>query len=191
MQAMSEAGTQQIANGERPAVAGRSFAQRFVGAFRLDGSVYEEVSSDPGALSQAAGVAAIAAAANGAASATMDPSGQAIVNSLAVLLMWPILAVLAWGAGKILKVGGELGRVLRATGFAMAPLALAAVGVAPIKWVIIVSSLVALALYFGALVVAIRQALRVDTARSAFVCVIAGLGFVFLFLVVKYLAYHV
>lgn len=188
---MSEAGTQQIANGESPAAGTRSFAQRFVGAFRLDGSVFEEVASDPAALGQAAGVAAIAALANGVASLSTAASGQAIINAIAVVVMWPILALFAWGAGKVLNVGGELGRVARATGFSMAPMALVIAGVVPNNWIMLVSSLVAVALYFGALVVGIRQALRVDTARSAFVCVIAALGFAFLFLLVKYITYTV
>ena len=60
---MSEAGTQRIADDGEPAVARRSFAERLVGAFRLDGSVYEEVANDPRALAHAAGVVACAAAA--------------------------------------------------------------------------------------------------------------------------------
>ena len=187
---MSEAGTQQIANGETPSAAARSFAQRFVGAFRLDGSVYEEVASDPAALAQAAGVAAIAACANGVASMATQTSGQAIVNSLLAFTMWPILGVLAWAGGKLLNVDGELGRVLRATGFAMAPMVLIAVGVAPIPWLAVGVSLVAVALFFGALVVGLRQALRVDTGRSAFICIIAALGFAFLLMVVKYVVYQ-
>jgi hypothetical protein len=187
---MSEVGTQPIATGESPATGMRSFAQRFVGAFRLDGSVFEEVASDPGALGQAAGVAAIAAIANGAANVPTQASAQVIVNAALVFAMWPILALLIWVAGRFLNDGGELGRVFRAVGFAMAPMALVAIGIAPIKWVAIAGSLVALALYFGALVVSVRPALRVDTGRSAFVCVVAGLGFVFLFMLMKLLVYQ-
>jgi hypothetical protein len=187
---MSEAGTQQMADDGSPAAGARSFAERFVGALRLDGSVYEEVASDPNAIGQAAGVAAIAAIANSVVSASLEASGQAFLNALVVFAMWPVLALLAWGAGWLLKVSGDLGRVLRATGYAMAPMTLVVIGLVPNKWLVVGSSLVALALYLGAFVVSIRPALRVDTGRAALICMIAGLGFVFLFLFVKFLAYQ-
>jgi hypothetical protein len=187
---MSEAGTQQTADGENPSAEARSFGQRFIGAFRLDGSVYEEVASDPAALAQAAGVAAIAGCANAVASIATATSGQAVVNALLTFAMWPTLSVLAWCAGKLVNVGGELGRILKVTGFAMAPMALVAVGVAPIPWLAVGVSLVAVALFFGAFVVGLRQALRIDSGQSAFISIIAVLGFAFLFMVAKYAVYQ-
>jgi hypothetical protein len=183
---MSEAGTQQIANGEQPTVAVRSFAQRFVGAFRLDGTVYEEVASDPGAIGQAAGVVVIAAAARAAVDMVTGPSGTAIYNAVFVFSIWPIVAFLVWGVGYLLRLPASAGRVLRATGFAMAPFTLVILGLAPITWIQVGASLVALALFFGAAVVSVRPALRVDTGRSALVCAIVGLAFVLLFSLVKY-----
>ena len=187
---MSEAGSQQVANDGAPAAAARSFAERFIGALRLDGSVYEEVASDPGAIGQAAGVAASAALARGAVDLSMTASGQATFNTLYVLAIWPIVALLVWGVGHLLRLPGEFGRILRATGFAMAPMVLIALGLVPNEWFGIVVSLVSLALFFGALVVGVREALRIDTGRSALVCVIVGLGFVLSSLIVKYVTFQ-
>ena len=183
---MSEAGTQQIENGETPSATARSFAQRFVGAFRLDGSVYEEVSSDPAALAQAAGVAGVAAAARlfGVLSATT--SGEAVFGALSVFAFWPVASLLAWSAGNLLRSPGEFGRVLRAVGFAMAPLVLVSLLLVPNEWFRGGVLLVTYALLFGALVVGLRAALRVDTGRAAFVCMVVAMAFLFLYSVVIY-----
>lgn len=183
---MSEAGTQQIANGEQPTVAVRSFAQRFVGAFRLDGSVYEEVASDPGAIGQAAGVVVIAAAARAVGVISATTSGQAIFGALSVVAFWPVAAVLIWLAGSLLRSGGEFGRVLRVVGFAMAPLVLVALVLVPNEWFRGGVLLVTYALLFGALVVGVRAALRTDTGRATFVCMIFALALFFLYSVAIY-----
>ena len=177
---MSEAGTHQL---ESAATApGRSFAQRFVGALRLDGSVYEEVASDPGALAQAAGVAVIAAVARAVVALTVTTSGQALFDALFVLCMWPLFTLLAWGAGRALRHSADLGRVARAAGFAMAPLILVVLGVVPVQVLRVGVSLISLALLFGAMVVSMRAAFRTDTGNSAFICLIVGLAFVFVYL---------
>ena len=185
---MSEAGSPRIADGENPAVATRSFADRFVGAFRLDGSVYQEVAGDPGALAQAAGVAVIAATARAVGVLSAVPSGQAIFGAFSVLLFWPIASLLIWLAGNLLRSPGEFGRVLRVVGFAMAPLVLVSLVLVPNEWFRGGVLLVTYALLFGALVVGVRAALRVDTGRAAFVCVVFAMSLLFLYSVLIYLA---
>ena len=174
---MSEAGTQQNANEGTPAVAGRSFVERFVGAFRLDGSVYEEVANDPSALAQAAGVAATAAAARAVGGFSATTSGEAVFGALSVFAFWPLAAFLVWTVGNLLRTPGEFGRVLRVVGFAMAPLVLVSLVVVPNEWFRAGVSLVTYALLFGALVVGVRQALRIDTGRAAFVCIVVAMMF--------------
>lgn len=183
---MSEAGTQQIANGETPAAGTRSFAQRFVGAFRLDGSVFEEVASDPAALGQAAGVAAIAAGVRAIGVLTATTSGQAVFGALSVFAFWPVAAVLIWLSGNLLRCPGEFGRVLRVVGFAMAPLVLVALVLVPNEWFRGGVLLVTYALLFGALLVGVRAALRIDTGRAALVCAIFAMALFFLYSVVIY-----
>jgi hypothetical protein len=184
---MSEAGTQQNATDAAPAAAGHSFVERFVGALRLDGSVYEEIAGDPGALAQAAGVAAIAAAARAIGVLSATTSGAAVLGALHVLALWPITALLIWSVGNLLRSPAEFGRVLRVVGFAMAPLVLVALLVVPNEWFRGGVGLVTYALLFGALVVGVRAALRVDTGRAAFVCMIVAMAIIFLISLERYL----
>jgi hypothetical protein len=174
---MSEAGSQQVANDGAPAAAARSFGERFVGALRLDGSVYEEVASDAGAIAQAAGVAAVAAAARAIGVFSTTTSGAAVFGALSVFAFWPLAAVLVWTVGHLLKSPGEFGRVLRVVGFSMAPLILVALILVPNEWFRGGVLLVTYALLFGALVVGVRQALRIDTGRAAFVCILVAMMF--------------
>ena len=71
--------------------------------------------------------------------------------------------------------------MLRAVGFAMSPLILVALVLVPNEWVRAGVMLVTYALLFGALVVAVRPALRVDTGRAAFVCILVALIIFFLY----------
>jgi hypothetical protein len=184
---MSEAGSQRIMDDGEPAAARRSFAERLVGALRLDGSVYEEVANDPGALAHAAGVVACVAAAHAIGVSSSTTPMQA---GLAAFGFWVLAAVLVWSVGKVLRNPGDFGRVLRAVGFAMSPLILVALILVPNEWIRAGVLLVTYALLFGALVVAVRPALRVDTGRAAFICILVALIFFFVGLVALYAAHQ-
>ena len=188
---MSEAGTQQVANDGAPAVVGRSFSERFVGAMRLDGSVYEEVANDSSALAQAAGVVGIVAAARAIGVVSSTTSGEAVLGALSVLSFWPLAAFLIWSVGMLLNNAGEFGRVLRVVGFAMAPLILVALSLVPNEWFRAGVALVSVALLFGALVVGVRQALRIDSGRAAFVCIVVAMLFFFFYSMVIYVVLRV
>jgi len=188
---MDEAGTQQMASDGSPAAAGRSFAQRFVGALRLDGSVYEEVANDPDAIAQAAGVAVTASVARAIGVYSATTSGAAVLGSLSVLAFWPLAAFLVWLVGNLLKSPADFGRVLRVVGFAMAPLILVALIVVPNEWFRGGVLLVTYAMLFGALVVGVRQGLRIDSGRAAFVCIIVAMMFFLIYSVALYAAYGV
>ena len=178
---MSEADMQRIADDVEPAAAVRSFAERLVGAFRLDGSVYEEVASDPGALAQAAAVVACVAVARAIGIASSTTPMQAAIASVSAFGFWLLTAALVWSVGNVLRHPSEFARVLRAVGFAMSPLILVALVLVPNEWVRAGVMLVTYALLFGALVVAVRPALRVDTGRAAFVCILVALIIFFLY----------
>lgn len=185
---MSEAGTQRIADDREPAAAGRSFAERLVGAFRLDGSVYEEVANDPRALAHAAGVVACAAAAGAIGVSSFATPMRAATDAFNAFGFWLLTATLVWAVGKVLRNPAGFGRVLRAVGFAMSPLILVALIVVPNEWVRAGVLLVTYALLFGAFVVAVRPALRVDTGRAAFVCILVALIIFFLYSLALYAA---
>jgi len=89
-----------------------------------------------------------------------------------------------WAAANGLRHRLALGAALRLVGFAMAPLALIALAAIPIAHIQAAVRLLALALFFAALVAGTRQALRVETTRAALVCALAGLGLFLLTLAV-------
>jgi hypothetical protein len=187
---MSEAGLQPIVDDGEPAAAGRSFAERLVGALRLDGSVYEEVANDPGALAHAAGVVTCVAAAHAIGVSFSTTPMRAGLDAVSAFGFWLLTAALVWSVGKLLRHPGDFGRVLRAVGFAMSPLILVALILVPNEWIRAGVLLVTYALLFGALVVAVRPALRVDTGRAAFVCILVALIFFFVGLVALYAAHQ-
>ncbi len=172
---MSEAEMRRIADdGEAPA-AGRSFAERLAGALRLDKSVYEDVANDPAALAHAAGVVACVAVARAVGvSFSATPLQAGAREVLSVFGIWPITAALVWSVGRLLGHTGDFGRVLRAVGFAMSPLILSALILVPSDWIRAGVLLVTHALLFGALVVAVRPALRIGTGRAALVCILVA-----------------
>jgi hypothetical protein len=88
--------------------------------------------------------------------------------------------VLTWGVARVLGHGADLGRLLRACGFAMAPLLLLVVLLVPIELLRVVVSFLSTALLIAAYVVGVREALRVTVGRAAYVVAIV---FMTLFLV--------
>lgn len=166
----------------------RAFAERLTGALRLDSSVFDEVADDAEALGQAAGVVACAAAARAIGAAMIGTQGEAVVGALGVFAFWPLAAALIWGVGAWFGHATSFARMLRVVGFAMAPLVLVVLIVIPNQWVQTLVSLSSFALLFATLAVAVRQGLRTDTGRAAFVCLVVAMIFVFLYFVAIYLA---
>jgi hypothetical protein len=193
---MSEAGLPNPAS-EAPADAResappvqRSFVERLTGALRLDGSVFEEVAADSQALAQAAGVAALAGAARAIGAAIALTRAEAVLGALSVFGFWPLVSVTAWAVSSWFGHPTSFLRVLRAMGFAMAPLVLVVFIAVPNLWVQSIASLVSFALLLAAVVVALRHALRVETARAMFVGLVVALIMAFLYLVAVYLIYR-
>lgn len=168
--------------------APRSFAARFFGAFRLDASVFEEVEHDASARAQAAAVVTIA----GLARAVQVLPEQGILGAVASLVaawvFWFAVAAAVTAVGvRILRATSDYDEVLRTVGFAGAPLTLLALGVLPLGPLASALTLVAHALAVTALVLAVRQALDVDTTRALAVCagaIALGLGLLLLLSVV-------
>lgn len=157
-----------------------TFAERAIGAAKLDAAIYEEVEHDTGALGQALAVVVLASVATGIGSASGQGAGvlALLVGALAALVGWFIWAGLTYLIGtKVLpqeSTEADLGQLLRTIGFAAAPGVLGVLGVLPIVGglVLFVASIWQLA----TTVVAVRQALDYDsTGRAIAVCLI---GFV-------------
>lgn len=178
---MSQARAQQAfgaAEGGDP----RSFLERIAGAVRLEPAAWEEIVEDASALPQA-GAVVLASAFVAAAVAARAGATAALVSSLAGFGLWVGLAGLLWALANWYRHPLGLGPALRVVGFAMAPLALLAFAAIPWVPVQAIVKLLALALFFAALVAGTRQALGVETTRAAFVCAGAGLILAFLAMV--------
>ena len=152
-----------------------SFAQRMIGAAKLDLKIYEEVEADKNALGQALGVVLIASLAAGIGTLSRAGAGGLVIGLIAALVGWFIWAFLTYLIGtKLLpepQTKSDMGELLRTIGFSSSPGVIRVLGIIPALEMI--AFLVAGIWMLVAMVVAVRQALDYSsTWRAAGVCVI-------------------
>ena len=152
-----------------------SFAQRMIGAAKLDLKIYEEVEADKNALGQALGVVLIASLAAGIGTLSRAGAGGLVIGLVAALVGWFIWAFLTYLIGtKLLpepQTKSDMGELLRTIGFSSSPGVIRVLGIIPALEMI--AFLVAGIWMLVAMVVAVRQALDYSsTWRAAGVCVI-------------------
>jgi hypothetical protein len=167
-----------------------SFANRIIGAARLDPGTYEEVEADPRAAKQAVLVIVLSSVAGGLGSA--NPTiASVVVGTIAALIGWVAWAVLTYYIGTQwfpeAQTRADPGQLLRTTGFSASPGLIRVLGIIPglSGPVFIVASVWMLV----AMIIAVRQALDFSSTRRALgVCatawvlsliVAAVIGFVF------------
>lgn len=160
---------------EGPPASQRSFQERLIGALMLDATVYEEVEHDEAALGQAGAVVALAALAGGIGALGSGGLGGLIGGVLLAVLAWVIGAAIVWLVGvQMMGHSSDLPELLRTLGFASAPGVLRVLGIIPLLgWIAVLAAAV---LSLIAWVIAVRQALDVDTGRAVLVCVLAFLA---------------
>lgn len=148
-----------------------SFGERVIGALKLDSAIYDEVEHDPEALGQAAGVIALAAVCSGIGSSAAG--GGAIVGGvISAFLGWILATAIVWAIGvRAMGHGSDYSELLRTLGFASAPQLFLILGVVPLLGPLV--GLVVAIWGLAAYVVAVRQALDVETGRAVLVCVLA------------------
>jgi hypothetical protein len=163
----------------------RRFAARFAGAFRLDASVFEEVEHDTGALPQAALVVALAGLARGIEVFSEQGGVGAAASLVAAFVLWLAVTASVTAIGvRMLRCSSSFLELLRTLGFAAAPLVALVICGLPLGAVGTALSALVHAVAIGALVLAVRQALDVDTTRALIVCAGAiGIGLALLLLV--------
>jgi hypothetical protein len=153
-----------------------TFAERALGAARLNTAIFEEVENDRTATGQAAGVVVLASVGTGLGG---HPGiGGVVFGVVAGLVGWLIWSYLTWFIGtKWLPEPGtnaDVGQLLRTVGFAQAPGVLQILGIIPA-----VGPLLAFAVAIWvlvAVVIAVRQALDyTSTGRAVGVCIIGAL----------------
>ena len=155
----------------------RSFAARFAGAFRLDASVFEEVEHDAGALPQAALVVALAGLARGIELLPEQGWVGAAASLVAAFVLWLAVTAAVTAIGvRMLRCSSSFLELLRTLGFAAAPLVALVICGLPLGAVGTALSALVHAVALGALVLAVRQALDVDTTRALLVCM-GAIGF--------------
>ncbi len=141
-----------------------SLIERMLGAARLDIDTYEEVEHDTTATSQAATVVAIVAVA-AAIGGSGSGSGGLIAGLIGAFAGWLIWSGVTYLIGTALFEGkATWGELLRTLGFAQSPGVLYVLGIVPL-----LGGLVRLAVWIWLLVagiIAIRQALDVDTRKA-------------------------
>lgn len=158
----------------------RTRLRRVLGAVRLDAEVWDEIVGDPAALGQASVVVVGAALASAFAARASGTTSAALLGALSTAAIWPIFTGLLWALAHVLGHPLRAGAALRIVGFSMAPLSLVALAAVPLAPFQMLVRLLALSLFFAALVSGTRQALRIDTMRAAFVCFLVLLSALFL-----------
>jgi len=152
-----------------------SFAERMIGAAKLDVKIYEEVEADKNALGQAIGVVLIASLAAGIGTLSRAGMSGLVVGLIAALVGWFIWAFLTYVIGtKLLpepQTKSDMGELLRTIGFSSSPGVIRILGIIPALEMI--AFLVAGIWMLVAMVIAVRQALDYSsTWRAVGVCVI-------------------
>jgi hypothetical protein len=165
-----------------------TFAERLVGAARLDVAVYEEVEADENATGQALAVVLLSSIAGGIGAVGLGGGGGLVVGTVASLIGWVAWAAMTYIIGTRLlpepQTAANIGQLLRTIGFAGAPGIFHVLRVLPyfrrpIYLVVSVWLIVAM-------VIAVRQALDYrSTFRAVGVCLLGWLvstAIAFLFL---------
>jgi hypothetical protein len=160
------------------------FAERLGRVLRFDRRVYADLREDRGALLQASAVVAIAGLARGLGSFAKEGSPGLLGGTLVGIAIWPIAAAAVWlVAATVTGRRADFGALLRALGFASAPLFLLALLAVPVAALRLPIWLLAHVAAIAAFALAVREALAAGTGVALLVCVLAlALGFAALFL---------
>ena len=165
-----------------------SFAERVIGAAKLDVHTYEEVEADRTAMGQAIGVVVLSSLAAGIGMIGRAGAPGLIVGVLAALIGWFMWAWLTYIIGTRLlpmpQTHADWGELLRTTGFSAAPGMLRILGVVPLLGglVFFISGIWMLV----AMVIAVRQALDyTSTGRAIGVCLIGWVVNVVIFVILS------
>jgi hypothetical protein len=159
-----------------PYATRRSIVDRMRGAALFDVATYEEVEADTSATGQAAVVVALAAVA--AAIGNAFRGGPGIIGGLvSALVGWIVWAGITYVVGtRVFKGTATWGELLRTLGFAQAPGVLMVAAIVPV-----LGQLVRFGIWIwllGTGIVAIRQALDVDTGKAVLTAVVGWLAMV-------------
>ena len=156
-----------------------SYADRLLGALRLDARTYREVEQDTNANGQAALTIVLAALAAGIGSILgRDLIQNALGTVLSSVLQWVVFSFVAYYVGASLFSTGQTsvtpGQVLRTVGFAHAPKLFLVLGIIPfLGWIV---GLVVFFWFLAAAILALREAFEFDIGRAIGTGLVALIG---------------
>jgi hypothetical protein len=157
-----------------PALTERSFAERVRAALVLDATVYAEAAQDGGALLQAGALVVAAGLARGVGALAQEGWLTLIASPIAGLVVWVVSAAVIWAIGaKGFGLPVDVRQLLRSLGFAAAPLLALALRAIPVAILSPALFVLAHGAAIFALVLAVRETLRIDTQRALLVCAFA------------------
>jgi hypothetical protein len=159
------------------------FADRMIGAARLNISTYEEVEADRTATGQAMAVVILSSVAAGIGGLRLGLGGL-VGSIIAALIAWFLWAFLAFLIGTRLlpepQTRSDVGELLRTTGFSTAPGVLRILSIIPFLGGIINFAISIWLLM--TMVIAVRQALDYrSTGRAIIVCLIGWILYLIVF----------
>ena len=169
-----------------------SLVGRMMRAARLDVSLYEEVEADRNATSQAAtvvGISAVSSAIGGAIAAAIFGAGGGVIGAvlggiISAFLGWVMWSYIAYFVGTSVFGGTATpGELLRTVGFAQAPGALGVLVAIPFLGVLVGFALWVWSVVAG--VIALRQALDIDTTKAIVTAVIAAIPYLLLSMFIR------
>ena len=155
---------------------------KMIRAAKFDVALYEEVEKDPGATTQAFLVVLIVAICGGIGAIGFLGAKGILMGIVGGIVGWVIWSALIFIVGvKIFKHTSDMGELLRCLGFAYSPGALNILRFIPVVGFIVpyITSIWLLVTF----VIAVRQALDVETGRAILVSII---GFAF-YVVISFL----
>ena len=150
----------------------RSFVERVTGALMLDASAYAEVEHDESAMGQAIAVVVAGSLAAGIGAAN---EGGLIAGVLGSLIGWAVSAGFIYLIGVVwMEHTSDFPELLRCIGFASAPSLLNVAGIIPgVGWIV---GMIAFFWGLAAYVVAVREALDVETGKAILICVLGAIA---------------
>jgi hypothetical protein len=154
----------------------RSIVDRMRGAAMFDVPTYEEVEHDTSATGQAAVVVVLAALASGIGNVFRGGPGVfgGIVTSLLGWVIWSGITYLV--GTRLFKGTATWGELARTLGFAQAPGLLMVLAIIPVLGALV--KFVIWLWLLGTGIVAIRQALDIDTGKAVMTAVVGWLAMV-------------
>ena len=163
----------------------RSIVERMFGAAMLNVATYEEVEHDRGATGQAFVVVVLVAICAGIGS--LGGGGRGLIGGIiAAILGWLAWSSITMFVGTRLFGGtADWGQLLRTLGFAQSPGVLAVLGIIPLLGDLVTFVVSIWMLVTG--IVAIRQALDIDTGKAVLTALVGWVVMVALGLVMRML----